>query len=109
MLQGRLVEAQKSVKRVNELLFKALRTHAHDRQARARSIGLYARALHATLMLHGANACTAFLLMPAVHIPVFIVFALSIRELCDVAPDFDAGGALWFVDLSQSDETWVLP
>lgn len=103
-----LARAAPHIRQVNSLLASALKRHASHRAGRLRSIKLYAEALHGTLRLHGANPVTAFLVMPALHIPVFVTFALSVRELASI-DDYRTGGILWFIDLAAPDPTFALP
>mmetsp|Transcript_2689 Transcript_2689/g.4295 ORF Transcript_2689/g.4295 Transcript_2689/m.4295 type:complete len:153 (+) Transcript_2689:154-612(+) len=70
---------------------------------------LYARAVHGTLKIYGANPITAFFLMPAVHIPTFITFVLAIRQLPNEAIDYHTGGTFWFLDLASADPYCILP
>ncbi|KAJ8599963.1 hypothetical protein CTAYLR_002852 [Chrysophaeum taylorii] len=101
---ARFVAAAPHLRRVNALLVDALRKD--DKSSRVAA--LYARAVHATLKVHGANPVAAFVLMPAVHIPVFVTFAFAIRELCESAPNFHLEGTLWFPDLAAPDPTLAL-
>lgn len=47
---------------------------------------------------------------PALNIPLFLGFAFATRMLVNYgAPGMDAGGALWFSDLTAPDSTFALP
>lgn len=98
---ARLASAGPAISHINNLFLKA--------SNKSRAVKLYTKAIHATLKVHQANPLTAVLLVPAVQIPAFVTYALSVRDLCDNGEGFDSGGILWFQDLSIQDPTWLLP
>ena len=54
------------------------------------------------------------LALPFAQIPIFVTAFAALRQLAGVGgntpyPDFATGGALWFTNLCQPDETWLLP
>ncbi|CAM9711977.1 unnamed protein product [Scytosiphon promiscuus] len=62
------------------------------------------------LGLHGTHAL-GILATPLVNLPVFITFVWSIRGMLRDAtvPGLDTGGILWFVDLTATDSSLMLP
>ncbi|OMJ83618.1 hypothetical protein SteCoe_15406 [Stentor coeruleus] len=57
---------------------------------------------------HNTNFTKAFTYV-LLQVPQFITFIWSIRSLCARNNELKTGGTAWFVDLTQSDPTMILP
>lgn len=57
---------------------------------------------------HNTNFAKAFTYV-LLQVPQFITFIWSVRSLCVRNNELKTGGIAWFVDLSQSDPTMILP
>ena len=102
----RLLAAAPELRELTGLWMAASRRN--DIAGRQDAVRYFLRAVDGTLRKHNANPLTAFLLMPAIHIPTFVTFALAVRDLSRF-PDYASGGPFWFTDLASADPTGILP
>ena len=104
----RVAVAGPQLQQLNAMLLQAARRS--DLAGRQRALVFYFRAVSGTLKAAGANPFVAFFLMPAVHIPTFVTFALAVRDLPEAAADYGPrSGLLWFPDLAAADPLCALP
>ncbi|XP_077357561.1 mitochondrial inner membrane protein OXA1L isoform X2 [Festucalex cinctus] len=58
---------------------------------------------------HDVNPLRGFL-VPLVQAPIFISFFMALRQMANLpVPSMQAGGALWFPDLTAADPFYILP
>ncbi|CAM9160222.1 unnamed protein product [Laminaria digitata] len=78
--------------------------------ARWRKYRVFFSGVRGIIGLHGAHPL-GLIATPLVNLPVFVMFVWSIRSMLRDAtvPGLDTGGMLWFVDLTVSDSSLMLP